>query len=94
MPTSHSSSLLDSVATEYRGRLAPSPTGFLHLGHAQTFWTAQQRARDYNGKLILRTEDLDSARCKPEFTSAMLEDMRWFGLRWQEGSDIGGPFEP
>lgn len=78
----------------YRGRLAPSPTGLLHLGHAQTFWTAQKRARSHGGVLVLRNEDLDSARCKPEFVAAMFEDLRWFGLDWQEGPDCGGPFGP
>jgi glutamyl/glutaminyl-tRNA synthetase len=77
---------------KYRGRLAPSPTGYLHLGHARTFWTAQQRAQNSNGTLILRNEDLDFARCKPEFVTAMLEDLRWFGFQWQEGPDRGGPF--
>lgn len=78
----------------YRGRLAPSPTGYLHLGHARTFWTAQQRARLTNGTLVLRNEDLDQARCKPEFVAGMLEDLHWFGFEWQEGPDRGGPFEP
>ena len=78
----------------YRGRLAPSPTGYLHLGHARTFWTAQERARAHNGALILRNEDLDRARCKPEFVTAMLEDLRWFGFEWSEGPDCGGPFAP
>lgn len=78
----------------YRGRLAPSPTGFLHLGHARTFWTAQERAREPVGTLILRNEDLDQARCKPEFASAMIEDLRWFGFDWREGPDCGGPFAP
>ncbi len=78
----------------YRGRIAPSPTGYLHLGHARTFWIAQQRARQNHGKLILRNEDLDSARCKNEFVSAMYEDLRWFGLNWNEGPDRAGPFGP
>lgn len=78
----------------YRGRIAPSPTGFLHLGHARTFSTAQQRAREHGGTLILRNEDLDRARCKPEFVQAMYEDLRWFGFDWQEGPDCGGPFAP
>ena len=59
----------------YRGRLAPSPTGYLHLGHARTFWTAQQRAHAAHGTLILRNEDLDRARCRPEFVAAMTEDL-------------------
>ena len=78
----------------YRGRLAPSPTGLLHLGHARTFWTAQQRAEAAGGVLALRNEDLDQARCKPEFVQAMIEDLGWFGFRWQEGPDCGGPCGP
>jgi glutamyl-tRNA synthetase len=72
------------VKPSYIGRLAPSPTGRLHLGHARTFWTAQERARAAGGVLLLRNDDLDRARCRPEFVAAMREDMRWFGLEWQE----------
>ena len=78
----------------YRGRIAPSPTGFLHLGHARTFWIAQQRARQHLGTLILRNEDLDRARCRPEFVAAMFEDLKWFGLEWSEGPDCGGSHAP
>jgi glutamyl/glutaminyl-tRNA synthetase len=78
----------------YRGRLAPSPTGYLHAGHARTFWTAQQRAEAAGGILVLRDEDLDPSRSRREFVEAMLEDLRWFGFRWQEGPDCGGPFAP
>ncbi len=80
----------------YRGRLAPTPTGRLHLGHARTFWFAQQRARaaGADARLILRMEDLDAARCHPEFAAAALEDLRWIGLRWNEGPDVGGPHAP
>jgi glutamyl/glutaminyl-tRNA synthetase len=78
----------------YRGRLAPSPTGFLHLGHARTFWIAQQRALAAQGTLILRDEDLDPDRSQPHFRQAMMEDLRWLGLEWQEGPDVGGPFGP
>lgn len=80
--------------TGYRGRLAPSPTGYLHLGHARTFWTAQERCLERGGTLVLRNEDLDRDRCKPPFVQAMLEDLAWFGFRWQEGPDCGGPFAP
>jgi len=80
--------------SSYRGRLAPSPTGYLHLGHARTFWTAQARAKAAGGALVLRNEDLDRARSRPEFVSAMIEDLRWFGFEWQEGPDAGGPFGP
>jgi glutamyl-tRNA synthetase len=78
----------------YRGRLAPSPTGLLHLGHARTFWVAQERARANGGTLVLRNEDIDSTRFKLEFVPQMLEDLRWFGFEWQEGPDCGGPFGP
>lgn len=82
----------DSANEFYRGRLAPSPTGFLHLGHARTFWMAQARAR--GGILVLRSEDLDRARCRAEFATAMIEDLRWFGFEWQEGPDVGGGYGP
>jgi glutamyl/glutaminyl-tRNA synthetase len=93
----------------YRGRLAPSPTGYLHLGHARTFWVAWRRARAAAGQLVFRNEDLDFQRCKPEFVNAMYEDLRWLGLDWDEGPDLtpqsgntgqpgdpdrGGPFAP
>ena len=72
----------------YRGRLAPSPTGYLHLGHARTFWVAYRRARATAGNLIFRNEDLDQQRSRPEFVHAMYEDLRWLGLDWDEGPDI------
>ena len=83
-----------SVRPKYRGRLAPSPTGHLHLGHARTFWQAQQRAQQNGGELILRNDDLDSTRYKMEFVEAMIEDLRWFGFEWSEGPDVGGRFAP
>jgi glutamyl-tRNA synthetase len=78
----------------YRGRLAPSPTGLLHLGHARTFWIAAQRAAQHGGTLILRNEDLDPQRCRPEFVQAMYEDLHWLGIRWSEGPDCGGLYAP
>lgn len=78
----------------YRGRLAPSPTGLLHLGHARTFWVAAQRAAEHGGTLILRNEDLDPQRSRQEFVGAMIEDLRWLGIRWSEGPDCGGPVAP
>jgi glutamyl/glutaminyl-tRNA synthetase len=83
-----------SSVAPYRGRLASSPTGLLHLGHACTFWTAYQRALQHQGKLIFRNEDLDPQRSQARYTSAMLEDLRWLGIRWEEGPDVGGPFAP
>lgn len=66
----------------YAGRLAPSPTGLLHLGHARTFWIAAERARAANGTLWLRDEDLDPQRSRADFAAAMREDLRWLGIRW------------
>lgn len=75
-----------------RGRLAPTPTGYLHVGHARTFALAAQRAA--GGTLIYRTEDLDAGRCRPEFADAAIEDLRWVGLKWTEGPDVSGPHAP
>jgi glutamyl/glutaminyl-tRNA synthetase len=68
----------------YRGRLAPSPTGLLHLGHARTFWFAAKRARAAGGTLVLRNDDLDAVRFRLDFVDAMLEDLRWLGFVWEE----------
>jgi glutamyl/glutaminyl-tRNA synthetase len=78
----------------YRGRLAPSPTGLLHVGHARTFWIAAQRTIQNQGTLILRNEDLDPQRSRAEFARAMMEDLRWLGICWTEGPDCGGPYGP
>jgi len=82
------------MANVYRGRIAPSPTGYLHAGHALTFWHAQERAQANSGTMILRVEDLDPQRCRPEFCDAIIPDLSWFGLRWDEGPDVGGPTGP
>ncbi len=74
--------------------MAPSPTGLLHLGHARTFWVAAQRAKEHQGTLVLRNEDLDPQRCRTEFVQAMIEDLHWLGIRWSEGPDCGGAFGP
>mgnify|MGYP001158662271 FL=1 len=66
----------------YRGRIAPTPSGLLHLGHAKTFWTAHQRAREQNGTLFYRNEDLDPDRCKQDFTNAAMKDLQWLGISW------------
>ena len=87
-------SLSPLPTSDYRGRLAPSPTGYLHVGHARTFWTAWQRARAANGALVLRMEDLDPDRSRAVYSEAAIEDLRWLGIRWQEGPDKGGPFAP
>ena len=72
------------MPSAYIGRLAPSPTGLLHLGHVATFHAAQQRAQSANGTLLLRIEDLDTQRSKRHFTEAILEDLAWLGISWHE----------
>ncbi len=83
-----------NAGTGYRGRLAPSPTGYLHLGHARTFWIAWKRAREAGGRLVLRNDDLDRDRVRPEFISGFVEDLKWLGLDWDEGPDVGGAYRP
>ena len=82
------------MAQNYRGRIAPSPTGYLHLGHARTFWFAMERARAEKGILIYREEDLDFNRCRKEYSQAAIEDLSWFGCVWQEGPDKAGMKQP
>jgi glutamyl-tRNA synthetase len=77
--------------SDYRGRLAPSPTGYLHIGHARTFWTACQRAIAAAGTLVMRMEDLDPDRSRAEYADAALNDLRWLGIHWQEGPDLSSP---
>ena len=81
-----------TVASGRRGRLAPTPTGLLHVGHARTFAVAAARAA--GSGLVLRVEDLDGPRCPEEFTAAAVTDLRWLGLAWTEGPDVGGPHAP
>lgn len=65
-----------------RGRLAPSPTGRLHLGHARTFVLGWAHARSRGGQVVLRMEDLDVTRCRSEYVDGVLEDLTWLGLDW------------
>lgn len=76
------------------GRLAPSPTGGLHLGHARTFLVAWLSARAGDGRMILRIEDLDATRARPGAGAQAMADLRWLGLDWDEGPDRGGPASP
>jgi glutamyl-Q tRNA(Asp) synthetase len=63
-------------------RFAPSPTGYLHLGHAHSALTGWRAARRVGGRFLLRLEDIDQTRCRPEFAAAILEDLAWLGLDW------------
>lgn len=83
-----------SVSSVPVGRLAPSPTGALHLGNARSFLLAWLSVRSRGGRLVLRIEDLDHPKVKPGAAAAALEDLRWLGLDWDEGPDVGGPHGP
>jgi glutamyl-tRNA synthetase len=78
----------------YRGRIAPTPSGYLHQGHAQTFQIAWKRCRDRAGVLAFRNDDLDTFRCKNEFTTAAMKDLRNLKIDWDEGPDCGGIYGP
>lgn len=65
-------------------RFAPSPSGYLHLGHAFSAWTAWRAACDNDGRFLLRLEDIDTTRCKREFEAPMFDDLIWLGLDWEE----------
>jgi glutamyl-tRNA synthetase len=77
-----------------RGRYAPSPTGPLHLGNLRTALLAWLFARAAGGAFILRMEDLDLPRVRPGAASQVLADLRWLGLDWDEGPNLGGPLGP
>jgi glutamyl-tRNA synthetase len=77
-----------------RGRYAPSPSGRLHLGNARTALLAWLQVRAAGGSFVMRVEDLDPQRSKPEHERAQLDDLRWLGLDWDEGPDVGGPHGP
>ncbi len=77
-----------------RGRYAPSPTGRLHLGNVRTALLAWLQIRAAGGAFVLRIEDLDRGRCRDRFEVEMLDDLRWLGLDWDEGPDVGGPAGP
>jgi len=84
----------NALQVPVRGRLAPSPTGALHLGNARSFLIAWLSIRSRQGSLLLRMEDLDHPKVKPQAAAQVLEDLRWLGLDWDEGPDRGGPFAP
>lgn len=77
-----------------RGRYAPSPTGVLHLGNLRTALLAWLFARSAGGQFIVRVEDLDRPRIRPGATKQMLADLRWLGIDWDEGPDVGGLVGP
>jgi len=76
------------------GRYAPSPSGRLHLGNLLCALLAWLSAKSRGGRVILRIEDLDTARCRREYADQMEDDLRWLGLSWDEGGSAGGPRGP
>lgn len=76
------------------GRFAPSPSGRIHLGNILCCLLAWLSARKKSGRVILRIEDLDTARCPRQYGEQMCRDIRWLGLNWDEGPDVGGPHAP
>ena len=77
-----------------RVRMAPSPTGYFHIGSARTALFNYLVAKKYNGKFILRIEDTDKERSKPEYEADILDSLKWLGLLWDEGVEIDGPYGP
>ena len=72
-----------SVDSPVVTRFAPSPTGELHLGSAYSAWTGWHRAREAGGTFLVRIEDIDIGRCRPEYEAAMMEDLAWLGIEWE-----------
>ena len=84
----------DKQQKTYRGRIAPTPSGYLHEGHASTFKTAWRRARERDGCVIYRNDDLDKLRCSEEFSRAAMDDLQGLKINWDEGPDCGGKYGP
>src|SRR3954451_12272626 len=84
----------DHALAPSRGRYAPSPTGRMHLGNARTALLAWLDARARGDRFVLRIEDLDRARVRPDSENELLADLAWLGLDWDEGPDRGGPHTP
>lgn len=77
-----------------RGRFAPTPSGLMHIGNARTALLAWLQVRRAGGEFVLRMEDIDKPRSRPELARQILTDLRWLGLDWEEGPDVGGPHAP
>ena len=86
--------MMESVTGSVRVRFAPSPTGYLHVGGARTALFNWLHARRHGGAFVLRIEDTDVERSSDEMVTGILEGLRWLGLDWDEGPDVGGPYPP
>lgn len=82
------------MMTMRRGRFAPTPSGLLHIGNAFSALAAWLQMRQAGGQFVLRIEDIDKPRSRPEYMERQLNDLRWLGIDWDEGPDIGGPHAP
>ena len=85
---------METKKKNIRVRFAPSPTGYLHIGGARTALFNWLYARHYGGTFILRIEDTDQARLVPGALEEIMESLRWLGMQWDEGPEVGGPHEP
>jgi len=94
MPPVPSAASVSARATAPRGRFAPSPTGEIHLGNASTALVSWLSVRARGGRFVLRVEDLDPRRSRPELVPRILADLAWLGLDWDEGPDRGGSHGP
>ncbi|WP_127531748.1 tRNA glutamyl-Q(34) synthetase GluQRS [Paenibacillus kobensis] len=77
-----------------RGRFAPTPSGYMHIGNARTALLSWLQIRSADGQFVLRIEDIDKPRSKPHYAKQAVDDLRWLGLDWDEGPDIGGDYAP
>lgn len=85
---------MQSQDVPVRGRLAPSPTGYLHLGNAWAFLLCWLAVRSEGGQVVLRMEDNDPARSRQKYADGIMRDLDWLGLDWDEGPDCDGPYGP
>lgn len=93
-PSCRPVSQVTPVPDNVRVRIAPSPTGHLHVGTARTALYNYLYARRHNGTFVFRLEDTDEERSKEEYTQDIIDGLKWLGIQWDEGPDIGGPFAP
>ena len=77
-----------------RTRIAPAPTGKLHIGSAHTALFNYLFAKHHQGKFILRIDDSDAKRSRQEYQKDIIAGLKWLGITWDEGPDIGGPYAP
>ena len=85
---------MKTTPSAVRGRFAPTPSGLMHIGNLYAALMAWLHVRSEGGVFVLRMEDIDRPRSQPRYAEQILSDLRWFGLDWDEGPDIGGPYGP